>query len=76
MDIQIPEKLLDIAYTLNERVSHMAYLEGDISDIGNEIGVALGKTVEPLNEEEIQSLLFGIRHGISLVKDGRYSGNF
>ena len=39
----------------------------DISDVGNEVGFAIGKMIPNMNQDEIESLIFGIRHGISLT---------
>jgi hypothetical protein len=36
--------------------------KGDISDVGNEIGIVIGK----YNKEDIKSFMFGLNHGISL----------
>lgn len=43
------------------------YANGDISDVGNEIGYALGKVLSDLKEEEIDDFIMGIKHGISLT---------
>lgn len=44
----------------------------DLSDIGNEIGVALGKYVDKNKVGyELESFISGIRHGVSLV-DGTH----
>lgn len=44
----------------------------DLSDVGNEIGIAVGKHI---NEKELgyelESLIAGIRHGVSLI-DGTH----
>ena len=41
------------------------YENGDLSDVGNEIGIVLGNYIE--NEQEFKDLVQGIRHGISLT---------
>ena len=43
------------------------YDNGDISDVGNEIGYALGKVLSDLKEDEIKDFIHGIKHGISLT---------
>jgi hypothetical protein len=43
------------------------YDNGDISDIGNEIGLAVGSILENMTQEEINDLISGIRHGVSLT---------
>jgi hypothetical protein len=49
----IKDQLLQIRY------------EGDLSDIGNEIGIAIGKYLD--KDNTIEDLIHGIRHGVSLV---------
>lgn len=39
----------------------------DLSDVGNEIGYAIGKMIENMNDEQVKSFVFGIQHGISLT---------
>jgi hypothetical protein len=41
----------------------------DISDVGNEIGISIGKYIK--NEEDKRDFVEGIYHGISLI-DGTY----
>jgi hypothetical protein len=41
--------------------------QGDSSDLGNEIGVVIGK----LSKEEVRDFKFGLDHGISL-SDGTH----
>lgn len=43
----------------------VSYENGDLSDVGNEIGIVLGNYIE--NEKEFKDLITGIRHGISLT---------
>lgn len=40
----------------------------DMSDIGNEIGICLGKYIKDEMGFEIEDLISGIKHGISLAK--------
>lgn len=43
--------------------------QGDLSDIGNEIGIAIGKYVhEDAYGWELDSFIHGVKHGISLAK--------
>jgi hypothetical protein len=54
------------------QVSNISYLNGDISDIGNEIGIALGKYIDANKDGyNIEDLIIGIRHGVSLI-DGTH----
>ena len=43
------------------------HINGDISDVGNEIGYALGKALTDLTEDEIKDFIHGVKHGISLT---------
>lgn len=56
---EIKDKLID-------RLFNIPY-EGDIGDIGNEIGIVIGE----LTKEEISEFKHGINHGISLT-DGTH----
>jgi predicted transcriptional regulator len=59
-------KLNYIANTLKETANRMEYI-GDISDLGNEIGVTVGRAYENMTEENINDFIYGFRHGISLT---------
>ena len=59
-------KLNYIANTLKETANRMEYI-GDISDLGNEIGVTVGRAYENMTEENINDFISGFRHGISLT---------
>ena len=59
-------KLNYIANTLKEAVNRMEYI-GDISDLGNEIGITVGNAYENMTEENINDFIFGFRHGVSLT---------
>ena len=50
-----------------ENFKEIGDVKGDISDVGNEIGFALGKVLPDLTEDEIKVFIFGIKHGISLT---------
>ena len=50
-------------------LANIAYKNGDISDIGNEIGVAIGEHLS--TEEELNDFISGLKHGISL-KNGTH----
>ena len=56
--------LKDISVSLDK----VPYDYGDYSDIGNEIGIVLGKTI---TKDELEDFLAGLRHGISL-SDGTH----
>ena len=50
---------------IKEHMEKVSYENGDLSDVGNEIGIVLGNYIE--NEQEFKDLVQGIRHGISLT---------
>lgn len=62
-EIKFEEVLEQIVNNFKE----IKYNNGDISDLGNEIGYAVGISLPNLNEQEIKDLIFGIKHGISLT---------
>jgi hypothetical protein len=64
-EINFKEVFEQMCQTFDE----IRYMNGDISDVGNEIGYALGKVLENLQEDEINDFIHGIRHGISLTND-------
>ena len=55
-----------IANSLKEQVDRMEY-EGDLSDLGNEIGVAVGYRYKDMTQDEINDFINGFKHGISLT---------
>ncbi len=59
------EKLNHILNTITEHLSKVQYENGDISDIGNEIGIALGNYIT--TEQDLKDFIQGLRHGISLT---------
>jgi hypothetical protein len=62
-EIKFREVFEEMCQTFNE----IEYMNGDISDVGNEIGYALGKVLTDLQEDEIKTFIVGLRHGISLT---------
>jgi hypothetical protein len=56
-----------ILWKVSEQLQNVQYDNGDISDLGNEIGISVGKGVENMTENEISIFISGIRHGISLT---------
>lgn len=57
----------DIFEQLCQTFNEIKYNNGDISDVGNEIGYALGKVLPNLTEDEIKDFIHGVKHGISLT---------
>lgn len=60
------EKIMD---NLSISLGNVSYKNGDISDVGNEIGVAIGEHLS--TEEELNDFISGLKHGISL-KNGTH----
>lgn len=58
----------NVCLEISERLSNLPYDNGDISDIGNEIGIILGKyTSEESFGWEQSSFASGLNHGISIA---------
>jgi len=53
---------------IKDQLDQVKY-EGDLSDIGNEIGIAIGKYID--NDNTVKDFISGLRHGISLI-DGTH----
>lgn len=58
----------EILKDLSVSLGNVTYEFGDYSDIGNEIGIVLGKKI---TEEQFDDFITGLRHGISL-SDGTH----
>jgi len=61
---------IDIRKTMSYicvKLLEVTYNNGDISDIGNEVGVAVGETLKNLSESEVNQFIYGFRHGVSLT---------
>jgi len=50
---------------ISESLSKVSYENGDLSDVGNEVGIAIGNYVT--TEQEFKDFVSGLRHGISLT---------
>ena len=59
--------LIETLKELSTLLPNVEYQNGDISDIGNEIGYQLGSIIKDMTEVEIDLLIGGIKHGISLT---------
>ena len=58
---------------ISETLSKLHYESGDISDIGNEIGIILGKYIDENKMGwELDAFISGIKHGISIT-DGTHT---
>lgn len=52
-----------------KNLSEIKYSNGDISDVGNEIGIAIGEHLS--EKDDLNSFISGLNHGISL-KNGTH----
>jgi hypothetical protein len=60
----VGEILDEIGYILYS--THYIY-QGDLSDVGNEIGYAVGQVFENMTQEQIDAFITGFKHGVSLT---------
>jgi len=58
-----------ISNTLVISLANISYKNGDISDIGNEIGIAIGEYLS--TDEELNDFISGLKHGVTL-KNGTH----
>jgi len=50
---------------IKQHLEKVPYDNGDLSDVGNEIGIVLGRYVD--KEQDLKDFIQGVRHGISLT---------
>jgi len=50
---------------IKTQLDNVNYDNGDVSDVGNEIGIVLGDVIT--TESELKDFIHGIRHGMSLT---------
>ena len=62
-EIEFKKTLTDISL----RLPTIQYDNGDISDIGNEVGYTIGLILENMTQEEINDFIHGFKHGVSLT---------
>jgi hypothetical protein len=58
------EKFVDIKEKIKARLDNVKY-DGDLSDIGNEIGIVLGMYLT--TDDEFNDFIHGLKHGVSLT---------
>jgi len=51
---------------LRVRVDRMEY-EGDLSDLGNEVGMNVGYRYKDMTQDDINDFINGFKHGVSLT---------
>ena len=61
------ENFQHILKQISESLSKVSYENGDLSDVGNEVGIAIGNYVT--TEKEFKDFVTGLRHGISLTNE-------
>jgi hypothetical protein len=61
-----PTVLRNLIELLESRAKEQKYI-GDLSDLGNEIGIIVGGLYPNISEEEISSFISGFEHGSSLT---------
>ena len=57
------ENFKEILKEISESLDKVQYEHGDFSDVGNEIGIVIGKTI---TDEQFDDFIMGLKHGISL----------
>ena len=48
-------------------VSRNTEYNGDLADLGNEVGVAIGGLMKNMSGEEMRTFVMGFNHGVSLT---------
>jgi len=68
-------KFEQIKFDIIKQLNDIEYTDCDLSDLGNEIGIAIGKYTMEQNAEDngltASSFICGLKHGISLI-DGTH----
>jgi len=59
------DNFTQILTQIREHLEKVSYDNGDLSDVGNEVGIAIGNYVT--TEKEFKDFVHGLRHGISLT---------
>jgi hypothetical protein len=62
-EIHVRKTIADICIKLLE----VQYSNADVVDIGNEIGFAVGTSIQNMTQEEITDFITGFKHGVSLT---------
>jgi 2-keto-4-pentenoate hydratase/2-oxohepta-3-ene-1,7-dioic acid hydratase in catechol pathway len=56
-----------VAKCVSDHMSDLKYDNGDLSDIGNEIGFSIGQSLKNMSQDEIDDFISGFKHGVSLT---------
>jgi hypothetical protein len=65
-----PQIYKSLVKGLDKKKENMKYI-GDISDLGNEIGIIIGELYPNMNETEINELIMGLKHGILVASSSK-----
>jgi len=57
----------NVLHSMSLKLDKVEYNNGDISDIGNEVGVAIGTLIPDMTDNEISMFISGFKHGVSLT---------
>jgi hypothetical protein len=53
---------------LSKHLTEVKYKNGDVADLGNEIGIAIGYFFKDISDDDIKSFIAGVYHGIDFAK--------
>ncbi len=56
-----------VSKSISDHMSNLKYDNGDLSDIGNEIGFSIGQSLKNMSQDEIDDFISGFKHGVSLT---------
>jgi hypothetical protein len=54
---------------VSSKLKIVNYTTGDLSDLGNEIGITVGTHIKEMTASEISQFISGFRHGVSLTNN-------
>jgi hypothetical protein len=57
----------NVLHSISLKLDKVEYNNGDISDIGNEVGAAIGTLIPDMTDNEISMFISGFKHGVSLT---------
>ncbi len=56
-----------VSKSVSDHMLNIKYDNGDLSDIGNEIGFSIGQSLKNMGQDEIDDFISGFKHGVSLT---------
>jgi hypothetical protein len=62
------KNITNICNEISNTLTNLPYDTGDLSDIGNEIGIIIGKHLSKEMGFDLESFQAGIKHGLDLTK--------